>query len=159
MKHIIEININDYQDVIEKFDNDKLSSELASFIYGQCMALPFNDIIEINIKTTCNLSKIQKDNIVDMIHSYFGLEVKKDLILLKHQNTRYFLLFLIGILLIAISNLDFFKNVIVISELYLIAGWVAIWEVIYKLLFEDTKKRIKLKRYKILSKARINFII
>ena len=32
-----------------------------------------------------------------------------------------------------------------------------IWEVVYTLLFDDVKRRIKLKKYKQLCKAKINF--
>jgi len=157
MKNVIEININNYEDAIQKFDNDKLSNELANFIYNECMALPINKKIEINIKTNCLLTENQENDLINMIHAYFGLEVKKDLIISKQQYKRQFILFILGIVLISISNIDFIHHLSIISEIYLIAGWVIIWELIYNIIFEDVKRKLKIKRYKKLSEAKVDF--
>lgn len=158
MKNIIEININNYEDVIEKFDNDKLSNDLANFIYNQYMALPINRKPEINIKTICDLTEEQQGNIADIIHKHFGLEVQKSIVAFRHKIKYQVLLFLIGVLLIAVSNLNFMSELGTIHELFLIAGWVAVWELIYDGFFVDFKEKIKRKRYKKLSNIKINYI-
>lgn len=153
----IEINIKNYGDVIAKFDNDKLSQELASFIYRECLTFPLKSKIEINIKSESKLSKANQNNITDMIHAYFGQEISHLLIVSKHQTYRQIVLFLLGGILIAFSALKILSYLYVLKEICLIIGWVMIWEVVYTLLFDDVKRRIKLKKYKQLCKAKINF--
>lgn len=157
MNNIIEININDYNEAILNFNHNKLSNELASYIYNQAMTMPFKQ--SFNLVITCNekLSQKQKDNLVDMIRSNFGLEIKRITVITKYQNIRQLFVFIVGVILIALANLKYIKDLSIIHEIYMIAGWVAIWEVIYNILFEDIKKRFKLKKYKQLTQARIDF--
>lgn len=155
MKNIIEINITNYEDVVEKFDNNKLSNELAKFIYNQYTALSVNKGVEININS--NLTEEQKNNLADMIHRHFGLETQKSILTFKYKTKYQILLFLIGILLIALSNLSLISNLSTIHEILLIFGWVAVWELIYDIMFVDIKENIKRKRLKKLSKVKINY--
>ena len=157
MKNIIEINIKNYDAAIEKFDSDKLSSELASYIYNQYTALSLNTKVEICIKTECDLTEEQEQNIADMIHKYFGLETQKSIITFKYKTKYQILLFLIGILLIALSNIPFISDLSTLHEILLIFGWVAVWELIYDVMFVDLKENIKRKRYKNLSKVKIEY--
>jgi len=92
-----------------------------------------------------------------MIHAYFGQEISHLLIVSKHQTYRQIVLFLLGVILIAFSALKILSYLYVLKEICLIIGWVMIWEVVYTLLFDDVKRRIKLKKYKQLCKAKINF--
>ena len=45
-----------------------------------------------------------------------------------------------------------------LSELFLIAGWVVIWEVVYDILFTGIKRKQKLKIAQKLSTCEISFI-
>ena len=45
----------------------------------------------------------------------------------------------------------------ILSELFLIIGWVSFGEVIYKILFDNVKDKIKTERYKRLSRCQIEF--
>ena len=62
--------------------------------------------------------------------------------------------FLLGIILIIISE----QLTLFLSELFLIAGWVVIWEVVYDILFTGIKRKRELKIAKKLSTCEINFI-
>jgi len=158
MKNVIEININTYEDITEKFNNDKLSRELANFIYDQYAALSLNKNVEINIKSTCDLTEEQENNIADMIHRHFGLETQKSILIFKYKTKYQILLFLIGIFLITLSNLKFISELSTIHEILLIFGWVAVWELIYDIMFVDIKENVKRKKYKKLSKVKINYL-
>lgn len=155
---IINININKYEDVMEKYDNNKLSSELAYFIYNQYMSLPLRKGIELNIETNFEITEEQEDIISDMIHRYFGLQVQKSIYNFRYKTKYQIFLFLIGVLLIAISNLKVLAELSTIHEILLIIGWVAVWELFYDGFFVDYKENIKRKRYKKLSEVKINFI-
>lgn len=155
MKNIIEINIYNYEDVIEKFDNNKLSRELADFIYNQYTALSVNKGVELSVNS--NLTEEQENILADMIHRHFGLETQKSILTFRYKTKYQILLFLIGIFLIALSNLPFISNLSTIHEILLIFGWVAVWELIYDIMFVDIKENIKRKRLKKLSKVKINY--
>lgn len=154
----INININKYEDVMEKYDNNKLSSELAYFIYNQYMSLPLRKGVELNIETNFEITEEQEGIISDMIHRYFGLQVQKSIYNFRYKTKYQIFLFLIGVLLIAISNLKVLAELSTIHEILLIIGWVAVWELFYDGFFVDYKENIKRKRYKKLSEVKINFI-
>ena len=73
----------------------------------------------------------------------------------KYDDYFRFLLLLLGIILIIISEI--FSALL--SELFLIAGWVVIWEVVYDILFTGIKRKQKLKIAQKLSTCEISFII
>jgi len=158
MRNTIEINLKNFEEITEKYNNNKLSEELARYIFSQCMAIPVNQNPEINIRTNFELTEEQKNNIVDMMHRYFGLEVQKSIIVATYKRNYQILLFLIGLFLITLSNLGFILKLSTIHELFLIFGWVAVWELIYDGLFTNYKENIKRKRYKKLSNVKVIFI-
>lgn len=153
----IDVNINDYSDVLEKFDNDKLSKELAEFIYEQYKSFKPKGNANIKIIASKPLEQNQKHDLAEMIHAYFGLEVQKMLIVSKYHVYFHLFLVLIGIILIGIANLKFVASLNVFKELFVITGWVVISEVIYDIVFEKFKDKIKLKRYKKLASAKIYY--
>ena len=61
-----------------------------------------------------------------------------------------------GILFLFIYYL--FKRIEVFSEIMLILGWLAIWESTYSFIFNGLSLKIKIKRLKEITKAKINFI-
>ena len=154
----IIININRYEDIIEKYNNNVLSDELARYIFNRAMTISINRNPEIDIYAANSLTDEQENEIADMIHKHFGLEVQKSLIISKYKRNYQMLLFLIGVFLITLSNLSFILNLSTIHELLLIFGWVAVWELIYDGLFVDFQEKIKRKRYKKLANAKINYI-
>ena len=71
----------------------------------------------------------------------------------KYDDIYRLILLIIGILLIIISeNLISF-----ISELFLIAGWVVIWEMVYDIIFNQLKRTKNKNHYQKLAQAQINF--
>ena len=103
------------------------------------------------------MTEEQENNLADMIHRHFGLETQKSILTFQYKTKYQILLFLIGIFLIALSNLPFISNLSTLHEILLIFGWVAVWELIYDIMFVDIKENIKRKRFKKLSKVKINY--
>ena len=60
---------------------------------------------------------------------------------------------IIGIIAILISE----KFESLLNELFLIAGWVIIWEIVYDLFFKEIERQKKNKIYKSLANCKINF--
>ena len=158
MKNIIEINVNNYIDVVDKFNNNQLSHDLANFIYNQYKAMPIRNNVEININVNFFITEKEQEHLADMIHKYFGLEVQKSIMVARYKTKYQILLFLIGIFLITLSNLSFISKLTTIHEILLIFGWVAVWELIYDIMFVDINENVTRKRYKKLSKVRVNYI-
>lgn len=61
---------------------------------------------------------------------------------------------LLGIILIIISE----QFTSFLSELFLIAGWVVVWEMVYDILFTGIKRKRDLKIVKKLATCEISFI-
>ena len=76
-------------------------------------------------------------NKIDKIDDYFHL-----------------ILMIVGIVAIILSE----KIVSLLSELFLIAGWVVIWEILYDIIFNDIKRRRTIRIYKELARCKINFL-
>lgn len=153
----IDIIINDKEDIYNNFNSSKLSSELGNYIYNQSVGYPIKEDIKINIKIEDEVTKNEKNDIVDMIREYFGLSIRETLIYYKYNNFKKITLFILGIILIYISHFVGTINDFLISEVFLIIGWVAIWEVFENILLVETKKKYKLKQFKKLVKCKISF--
>lgn len=158
LKHIeIDIMINSKEDVINKYNKNKLSQYLSEYIYRECFGTPLKRHISLNIKSKNKLSINEQNDIVNIIRSNYGHLISENLIYLKHDKIRALFLFIIGILLIIISKIIRSTNELILSEVLLVIGWVSTWEATYNFIFDDSKRRIKIKRYKKLTKCRINF--
>ncbi|MCI8778899.1 MAG: hypothetical protein HFI87_07105 [Bacilli bacterium] len=155
--NVIDIIVSDKEDLYNNFNSKKLSSELGSYIYNQSLGYSIKDDIKINIKIEDELTKNEKNDIVDMIREYFGLSIRETLIYYKYNNFKKIVLFILGIILIYISHFVGTINDFLISEVFLIIGWVAIWEVFENILLVESKKKFKLKRLKRLVKCKISF--
>lgn len=155
--NIIDIIIKDKEDIYNNFNSSKLSSELGNYIYNQSVGYPIKEDLRINIKIEDELTKNEKNDIVDMIREYFGLSIRETLIYYKYNNFKKMVLFILGIILIYISHFVGTINDFLISEVFLIIGWVAIWEVFENILLVESKKKFKLKQLKKLVKCKISF--
>lgn len=154
---VVNIIVDEYTDFCNNFDNSKLSEELGNYIYSQSLGFPIKSNIYINIKTSFLLSDVQKDDIVDMIRAYYGLSIRETMIFYKYSNLKKLFLFILGVILICISHFVEVKNDFLISEVLLIIGWGAIWEVFDNILLGETNKKFKLSRLKKLVKSKISF--
>lgn len=155
--NIINIVVKDKDDLYNRFNNNKLSDDLGNYIYGQSLSYKIKEEIKINIKTEFELNGKEKNNLVDMIREYFGLNIKETLIYYKYNNFKKILLFILGIILICLSHFIEILNDFLISEVFLIIGWVAVWEVFDNILLVETKKKFKLERFRKLVKCKIYF--
>ncbi|MGM9881447.1 MAG: hypothetical protein ACI31S_01220 [Bacilli bacterium] len=154
MKHI-SISINGKEDLSEKYNSSVLSNEINSYILNECLPVRKNEKIVIDILSSNELEEEDKLEIEKLIkNNYKNLRDEKNIIK-EYQYKQSIVITIIGIIFIVMSNI--LKNESILSELFLIAGWVSLWEVIYKVLFGRVKDKIEIERYKKLSKCKINF--
>lgn len=151
----IELYVDGTDDLKEKYNGNVLSGAASNYIESECLSSVKKEKIVIDIITKKELSQVDRDEIERLIkNNYRELLIEKEMIK-DYQVKQSFILSLFGILFIIISNL---LKADILSELFLIVGWVAFGEVIYKILFDNVKDKIKRERYKRLSRCEIDFI-
>jgi len=149
----IIVNLENAHEIHHPFNKDTLNPDLVHFLYYECLGQA-NSKIDIHILVEEDLSSEEKAVIRNLIHKHFKEEMRE--IQIKKQITQVFNLFLffLGLLFLLISFLLSNKF---IEEIFLILGWIAIWEVVENILFSESKENLKYNRYKSLSVARIYF--
>ncbi len=127
---------------------------LASFIYEECFGYKANNNIKILISSNQKFTEEEKNEIKKLIHNNFRIELKEEKV--KNKISTYFrtIIFIIGIVLLF---LIYYIKIEVLHEFLLVLGWLAIWETVADLLFEETKERGKRKRYQKISQSKIIF--
>lgn len=141
----IEINITNENELLNIYNKNIISETLDNYLITSLEHRSLKEDITINITGTKN------EFIKSIITNYYEekyLYLKK---IDKLDNYIRLTLFLIGILAIFISKQ--FTNIV--SEIFLIAGWVIIWEIIYDVLFSEIKRKRKARIYKTLANAKI----
>ena len=150
MEKLIEIDINNKSDVLEKYNNSKISKELIEYLINEANFLYKKDtiIIKINMNPKINL------DIVNLLNAGFKREYLYTIKSHLKNNILQIILFFLGIFFLFLStqinSSDIWK------EILLIGGWVPIWEMIDLELFNDFRGR---KRKRILQKLMNSQII
>ncbi len=150
----IDINIDHIKDILAPFNDKIIKDELISYLFESCKGKSIKDKVLLNIGHICFLSDSEKEEIKYLINNSLLKELDENNIEIKLDRIRYLIALVIGIILIIIGFLNI--NVI-LSEVFNIFGWVAIWEVGYKLFFTDTKRNRKIKRTKQLLNCEVLF--
>ena len=154
---IINMTFDEKDDYISQFNENKLSNKLSNYILDECRGKPLKNKITLNIKMNYRISNKEKEEFIKMIHNNYKDDLKEYMLILKRSIIKKIIIFFIGVVLIYLA---YFKDIMdneVISEIILIIGWVAIWEVAYTWFFESDKNRIMVIRLKQLIKCNINF--
>jgi hypothetical protein len=151
----IDVYLNNKSDYINQFHNSRISPELSNYIKEECKSIAPREKFEINIYSNSPLSKLEQQELVNMIRENYGLDVR-ELYLISDKNKIVSLLCLLfGIMILFVYVL--IDIVPILSEIVLIIAWVLIWEAIYNLLFGEVKNKIQIKRLKKLTKCKIVF--
>ena len=132
MKNII-VNIREESDLYEKYNNN-LSKDLINYLIEEASV---KDDIKITISTNINIKKIDvllKEGIINAYNNSKKLD--------KYLDNKQIIFFIIGIIFLIIST---FIKYSVLNEIIIIAGWVAIWEVVDIALNIDSKQKVNRK--------------
>lgn len=135
MKKIIEIDLYNEETLYEKYNKNIVSKELISYVIEQAMFISKYDTISVLVHNKCNVDK----KYLNMIKEGLELEYKKKLRNHFINNIKQVILLLIGILFLFISTI--IKDGFIFKEVFLIIGWVPIWEVIEIEMFTDVEER------------------
>ena len=147
----ISIKITTLKDATNEYNENVLNSELENYLTTSCMHTLNKERIILNIYGLEN--KEEEKEIINLIHKHYETKAKQLKKIDKYDDYFRFLLLILGIILIIISE----QLTSFLSEIFLIAGWVVIWEMVYDILFTGIKRKKDLKIYKKLSQCEITF--
>ena len=141
MEKIIEADILDLDDFFEKYNKELVSRDLINYILENTKDSLDSDKIIIVLN-----KKIPK-KLEDILRNSFRVEYQKMVNEHFNNNKKQVIYFLIGVVMLVISRI--LNDKALIEELFLIGGWVLIWQTVEIEFFGDTlnhKKRKLLKK-------------
>ena len=154
-KNIISVTIKDKDNLHDLFNKNRLSKELGGYIYNNSLQFSHKEDFSIEIKTEFKLDDKEKEVIVDMIREFFGLNIRETINYYKYSRMKRIILFIIGIILICCAHFTEQLNDFIFSEVLLIIGWFAIWEVFGNISYAEAKNKFQLKYLKKLVNCKI----
>lgn len=143
MEKLIEIDLNNKYDFLDKYNEKNVSNEFIEYIIKQASLVKRNEKIKVIINNKCNID----DNCTQYIKNGLLREYNKILDEYHRNNSKQLLFLVLGTLFIFLSTL--IPEGVIWKEVLLIIGWVPIWEMIEVELFSDVDCR---KRRKIVKK-------
>ena len=150
MDNEVLVTVQNRGELFNEFNDKLLSSALNDYLVKSCLYVK-KETITLKIKGLS--SKKEQENFKKVLHEYY--DKKSQFYMLEDSivDVKRIFLLLLGILLIFISKIFDF----ILSEIFLVAGWVAIWEIVYDLFFRERERKRKIKIYQKLAKSTIIF--
>lgn len=149
MEELIQININNKFDLIDKYNYEKISNELLEYIIKKTILINKNKKIKIIINKKIDI----KEDSVELIKKGLKEEYIRSIEERHINNIKQLIFLLIGIFFVfiatRISNRGMWREILIIT------GWVPIWEMIEIELFPDVYGRKERKIIKKLLKSEI----
>lgn len=155
MNNIIQIELNNKKDYINKFNNNRISKELHNYILNEIKSINLKDKITLEIQSKFEIKEEEQKNLVKMIKLTYKDDLDELKLYEKKQMKRAIFLMLIGIIILLTYYLS--NNLFFVSEFILIIGWLIIWESANVLLFSKNDNKVKQKRRKQLIHSNIIF--
>ncbi len=141
---IIVLNIKQEEDLYEKYSNN-VSRDLINYLIRETKYV--NDDIKIRINT-----KLKTDNIENIIKNGLMKIYNESRKFDKILDSKQIMFFIIGVMFLLLSSLI---PTALIKEIIIIAGWVAIWEVVDISLNVDSELKLNRKLVKKLMNSNI----
>lgn len=139
MEQIIEIDLTNKHNLIDKYNERKVSHGLIEYIIKQAEDAVLYDEIKIIINKKCHID----EDCIKLIKEGLQEEYNRSLKKRDDNNIKQLIFFGLGILFIYLSTL--IKNGDVWKEIILITGWVPIWKMIEVEILPDVAGRRKRK--------------
>lgn len=137
MEEIIKIDLNNKNDLIDKYNDENISEDIIEYIIKKAKRIPKYKRIKIIINKK---SDINRDS-VKLIREGLKDAHNRSIHERDYNNMKQLTFFCIGVFFIFLSTLIEKKGLW--KEILLITGWVPIWEMIEVELFPDVYGRRK----------------
>ena len=138
MEKILEIDINDKEDLFEKYNEKKISKELIKYIFDNTPKFKKND----KMKVIINYNLRDKMFVSELIKKELDSEVARNEYKFTYNNRKQIVYFISGVAALVLST---FINVEILEEIILIGAWVVLWNMV-ELEIDDDINYIKKKR-------------
>ena len=153
----IRVILEEEAELFNKFDNDELSKELGEYIFQEYENVKESDSVVIEFYTSFKLDEAKEEDIIKLIRQYFKKQIEESNSYNKFDNIKKIISFFVGMLIIFISDLCYYRSSHFVGEILSIVGSVAIWEVfdgIITTIFNNKINKAKLNK---LIKSKIMF--
>ena len=150
----IDIDLDDIDEYLNDYDDDKIDDELVDYIMKSIDDFDKNVVFNVNFKYKDYENKIDKfKNRLDI--TFKELNDKND-ICIKKINYRIFIMFVLGMLLIGVSNILKSFELLTFSEVIKVLYWFSFTYVCEEIIYAR-RKLIKIKKkYDKVFSAKIN---
>ena len=150
----IDIDLDDIDEYLNDYDDDKIDDELVDYIMKSIDDFDKNVVFNVNFKYKDYENKIDKfKNRLDI--TFKELNVKND-ICIKKINYRIFIMFILGMLLLWVSNILKSLELLTFSEVIKVLYWFSFTYVCEEIVYAR-RKLIKIKKkYDKVFSAKIN---
>ena len=150
----IDIDLDDIDEYLNDYDDDKIDNELVDYIMKSIDDFDKNVVFNVNFKYKDYENKIDKfKNRLDI--TFKELNEKND-ICIKKINYRIFIMFVLGMLLIGVSNILKSFELLTFSEVIKVLYWFSFTYVCEEIIYAR-RKLIKIKKkYDKVFSAKIN---
>ena len=147
MKRIIELDIVNKDDLLEKYNKKQASRDLINYIVESISYIDKKDEVKIILN-----NHFKDINSKELILEGLKREYHKSLVKYIHNNIVQIIYLILGVVMVFLSTI--IKESI-LSEVVLIGGFVFIWAMIEMEIFTDVMDRRKRKRLKKLLRSEI----
>ena len=158
-KAIIPVELEKPDDLYMKHDYLKreLSDSVCKYIEEIAYMIPINTDIEIEIHCP-KISQAMQEKMENSIKNNYGIEVDDVDYDIMLQNRRAFIMFLIGIVILAINILVDKYIDPVLSNFICVVWWVAIWDMLEIITIDKTDNKWLRLNYQQLYESKISFV-
>lgn len=139
MQQIIEIDLTNRNNLIDKYNEKKVSHSLIEYIIKQAEETNLYNDTKIIINKKCHIEEDSIKIIKEGLQEEYNRSLRKR----DDNNIKQLVFFILGVFFIYLSTL--MKNDIVWREIILITGWVPIWKMIEVEILPDVAGRRKRK--------------
>lgn len=151
------IDIDNGENYINKYNKERLNDELYNYIIEEIKGMELYKDLIIKVYSNYELTDDEKNSFIEMLKNTIGSDIQENLLIQKHLYWKCLFLAMIGILGILLSNYLRLGESTILSELFLIVGWVGVWESLYIVLFDEAAEKIRTRRLKRVVNAKVEF--
>ena len=154
MNNKVEIFIDERRDYVSNYNTNMLNPDLKNYVLEELRGSNLKKGIKIEIVGNYFDSEEKKQEFLKLFKNEFSLSIKDMTMYLKYSLIASLLLGLLGIIFIIFSNII---KASVFKEIFLIMGWLGVWESTANIIFNESKNYLIIKRYERIRKAKIIF--
>lgn len=149
MEKIIEVNIANKEDFLDKYNKKRVTNDITDYIIRQSMYVTKKDKLKIIINKKCRLEQ----NCIQMIKDALNEEYNNSMKLHHSIDIKQTFLVILG--MAALIFYSILREEVIWGEILLITGWVGIWEAMDLEFFDDASERRKRRTLKKLLSSEI----